>query len=280
MKKQGKANETITTTIQKLKRLDKQCNINNPEEVKEVLANTTWKNSSKHNVAVVYTGYLKYIGKKWERPKYKKQTALPFIPTEKELDTLIDKGTPKTSLLLQLLKETGARIGEATETKWTDIDLKRKTIHILAEKGSNSRILPISNKLINMLNKTHKQNEKIFPRNKHTLRITYEALRKRTANTEKNPRLNRITFHTFRHWKATTEYHNTKDIIHVKQLLGHKSIDSTMVYINIESATHLTQHNQYTCTQATTIEEITKLIENGHEYITDVNGVKLFRKRK
>lgn len=51
-----------------------------------------------------------------------------------------------------------------------------------------------------------------------------------------NPRWLRIPFTTFRHCKATIEYHKTKDILYVKQLLGHKSFSSTMIYIDIEKA--------------------------------------------
>jgi hypothetical protein len=39
-----------------------------------------------------------------------------------------------------------------------------------------------------------------------------------------NPRLLREHFHTLRHWKATMEYHRTKDILHVMNVLGHKNI--------------------------------------------------------
>jgi len=44
-----------------------------------------------------------------------------------------------------------------------------------------------------------------------------------------NPRLLKIGFHSFRHWKGTMEHHKTKDIIHVKELLGHKNIQNTLV---------------------------------------------------
>ena len=30
------------------------------------------------------------------------------------------------------------------------------------------------------------------------------------------------------------EYHNTKDIMHVRAILGHKNINCTLIYINIE----------------------------------------------
>ena len=41
--------------------------------------------------------------------------------------------------------------------------------------------------------------------------------------------INRITFKTFRHFKGTMEYHKTKDILHVKNVLGHKNIKNTLV---------------------------------------------------
>jgi site-specific recombinase XerD len=40
----------------------------------------------------------------------------------------------------------------------------------------------------------------------------------------------------FRHWKATLEYHKTKDIFHVKNFLGHNSVRNTEIYMNIEHA--------------------------------------------
>ena len=36
----------------------------------------------------------------------------------------------------------------------------------------------------------------------------------------------------------------------------------------------------YICKAVETVEEATQLIEQGFEYVTDVEGVKLFRKRK
>ena len=39
-----------------------------------------------------------------------------------------------------------------------------------------------------------------------------------------NPRLEQVAFRSFRHWYATTQYYNTKDILYVKHLLGHKDL--------------------------------------------------------
>jgi len=55
------------------------------------------------------------------------------------------------------------------------------------------------------------------------------------------------------------EYHRTKDILHVKQMLGHKRIQSTLIY------THLVnfEDNQFTCRIARTLKEAKELIEAG-----------------
>lgn len=72
------------------------------------------------------------------------------------------------------------------------------------------------------------------------------------------------------------EYHKTKDILHVMQILGHRRIENTMVY------THLVdfRSEEYNSKVAKTLKEATELIEAGFEYVTDFNGAKLFRRRK
>ena len=72
------------------------------------------------------------------------------------------------------------------------------------------------------------------------------------------------------------EYHRTKDILYVKQLLGHKSINNTILY------TQLVQFESDECHSAVakTIQEARELIEAGFDYVCDMEAVKLFRKRK
>jgi len=91
-----------------------------------------------------------------------------------------------------------------------------------------------------------------------------------------NPRLLQITFHTLRHWKATTEYHRTRDILYVKQLLGHKQIQNTMLYTQLISF----ESDEYSSAVAKSLEDARKLVEAGFEYVTDMDECKLFRKRK
>ena len=88
-------------------------------------------------------------------------------------------------------------------------------------------------------------------------------------------------FHTFRHWKATMEYHRTKDIMHVQSMLGHKRINNTQIYINLEQAIFSEgDGSEYATRVAKTVRAARALLEAGFEYVTDMDGFKLFRKRK
>jgi len=87
----------------------------------------------------------------------------------------------------------------------------------------------------------------------------------------------KITFHTLRHWKATMEYHRTKDILYVTRLLGHRNIRNTLLYTQLIKQD---EDEEYISKVAKTVEEARMLVEAGFEYICDIEGVKLFRKRK
>jgi integrase len=206
---------------------------------------------------------------------------LPYIPLEKEIDQFISGfHRSKYAPLLQLLKETGCRLSEAVLLIPEDFDFERKTIIINhPKKHGLPRQLRISDKLISMIIPlVRKTNSDSYLWKAPLKAIKHQILRKKKDLAKKlgNPNLLRISPKTFRHFKATMEYYKTKDILHVKRILGHKSIKSTLVYthlINFES-------DEYTCRTAKTIKEATDLIEAGFEYVTEMEEIKLFRKRK
>ena len=203
-----------------------------PESIKEVTAKQPWSDGRKEIVVEAYTNFLVMAGGKWDQPRYKRIEKIPFIPTEQEIDSLIAGCGEKSAALLQALKETGMRIGEAWNLKWTDIDSVNSTVSITPEKGSHARMFKVSNKLLAMINKMPKKSIKIFGTYElRGYRSSFVGQRKRTAHKLQNPRLKQITFHTFRHWKATMEYHKTRDILHIMKMLGHRNIQNTLLYL-------------------------------------------------
>jgi len=256
-------------------------NINNPEEVLDFIAKKQVSEARKEVLVNCYENYCKWKGLSFTKPRYRRVKKLPFIPLENEVDMLISALPRKISVFCQLIKETGARPGEAWNLRWTDINPNNNTIIINSpEKNSNPRIIRASSQLISRLLSLPRRTEWIFKPNPKaklkTLTRKFQRYREKISSELCDPRLQKISFLTLRHFKATMEYYKTKDIPHVKQLLGHVSIQSTLVY------THLInfENNEWVCKVAKTLEEVCKLIEDGFEYVCDFDGVKIFRKRK
>jgi site-specific recombinase XerD len=65
----------------------------------------------------------------------------------------------------------------------------------------------------------------------------------------------KIGLHIFRHWKATTEYHKIRDILHVQQLLGHRDLRNTLIYINLEKAIFQNADEEYHVKVAENLDE-------------------------
>jgi integrase len=182
------------------------------------------------------------------------------------------------SAFLQFLKETGVRSGEAMKIELKHLDFVTKTVRVNnPEKHGNTRILKISDKLISMLKALPQKSNKVFPGSVHGIRSNFTTQRRRVAQKLKNHRINRISFHTFRHWKATITYHKTKDILYVKKILGHKSINSTLLYTQLISF----EGDEYDVKVAETKKERIAMLEAGFEWVgEDHNGLTYFRKRK
>jgi len=273
--KQGYSQATIKGRTKRLNRLVRLgTDLSDEESVKGIIATQQWSISSKVNAVDAYDSFLRMQGKIWTPPIYRRVRKLPFIPTEAELDQLIAGCSKKMATFLQLLKETGMRCGEACQLKLQDIDLVNNSVRITPEKGGNPRNLKISNKLVDMLNALPKETVNIFVYKTDPWIRNFSRQRKKIVFKLKNPRLRQITFHTFRHWKATMEYHKTKDILHVKEILGHKSLNNTMLYTQLINF----KDDDFTASVAHSEEEACKLIESGFEFVCDYNGNKIFRK--
>jgi integrase len=182
-----------------------------------------------------------------------------------------------------MLKETGARIGEAYNVEWKDIDFEHKTVTFNhPEKGSLPRILHISDKLKGMLNNIPKDTNAPFSRTskKKGLRVTFTQMRNKTAKKINNPRLKQIHFHTFRHWKATTDYYKLRDSTIIRHTLGHKSAVMTDRYIHIVETLYNNDAGEWTSKAVKTKEEAMQLINEGYTKADEIDGYHIYRKRK
>jgi len=281
MKKQGYREASIVSYTKRIEALlSKGAILSDPAQMKRIIAGVeTWNEGSRQCMADAYDVYVKMSGLTWEKPHFNPRESLPFIPTEKEIDQLIMGCGPKMRRFLQGLKETGAGGGELHATEWKDIDFERKKLAINhPTKGHNPRILDVSDEWLRMISRMPRTTERVWPCGYGSHSANFRNQRRRLAHEYKNPRLNRISFRTLRHWKGTIEYHRTHDLKHVQRLLGHKTSQSTDTYVHIEE--QLFQHlpKEYIVRRAVSVKGCMRLAATGYEKFDDINGVHLYRK--
>jgi integrase len=104
----------------------------------------------------------------------------------------------------------------------------------------------------------------------------YRAMRNKLANDHKDPSIATIRLYDFRHYFCSRQLNDTKDPYFVMVQMGHKKLETTQKY------THLMNLNddEWTCKTAANVIEATILIKSGFQYVTEMDGLKLFKKRK
>ena len=282
LRDQGYRESTIRTKVKLISFLRKRVNLWDQEAVKKYIRNYDWHGKRKNNASYAYRNWCQskgfdYVVEKAREP----DSPLPYIPTETEIDQLIATHNSKYACFLQMLKESAFRVGEAMRLTPNDVDLNRQIVTLnKPEKKSRPRQFRMSDRLSAMIQPIIGKtglNERIWNEQYESLNRTYRSKRKVLSEKLGNPNILKITFKTFRHWKATMEYHKTKDILHTMRLLGHKNIKNTLVY------THLVDFDSddsFCVRVASNLKEFTELLENGFEYISDYETMKVLRKRK
>jgi len=282
LKKMGRSDSTIKTYLDYLEILAKDADLLNPEEIKLAIANKLKSRNTKCLVCYAYDSFLKFSGITWEKPQYKQEHKRAFIPTEDELKLAINCGRKASYVFTLLVYETGARVNEAERLEWTDLDHERNKVTIRASKNGNARVLTISKHLTQQLLSLPRKQKTVFPKLTKKVRQTcFRNRLRKLARLHDNPRLTKIHYHTFRHCKALREYHKTKSMQHVKRVLGHKSIMTTQRYVDLyEEIYSDLKPDNYVCEMASTSKDAKKLVEQGFEYVCQIEGEQLFRKVK
>jgi len=119
---------------------------------------------------------------------------------------------------------TGMRLGELLSLKWNDINLNDGYITVRDSKNYEGRTIPINTTLLKVLSdlKKYSENGYVFRYRKSIERTWTKAL--------KISGIAHCRFHDLRHTFASRLVMAGTDLVTVKQLLGHKRIETTMRY--------------------------------------------------
>ncbi|MCD6263104.1 tyrosine-type recombinase/integrase [Candidatus Bathyarchaeota archaeon] len=263
--------------------LSKQVDLRNPNEVEKYILGLERSSKYKKNLLFAYKMFCKANEISWKPPKIRAESKPIQIPTEENIDRIIARASLKYFIIFSLAKH-GLRPSEISKITLRDLDLDRGILHVKTSKHGAERTIKLKQNLVQNLKSYVKRkritslDQRIFP-TPHTIRMSWRAYRKRAYENFRDPNLLKIRLYDLRHWFATTEYLKTRDIFHVKYLMGHKHIQSTMVYMHIAKGLE-NYPDEWVCKTARTIEEASRLIESGFQYVTTFDGTMLFKKRK
>ncbi len=138
----------------------------------------------------------------------------------------------KNKLAFLLILTTGIRTNELVNIKNKNIDLENNIIRLEFTKNGEPRNIFIVDKIKNLLIKVMNKTEYLFI-DEHQNQMTPNAVRVFFKHLKKNLNIAILSPHKLRHYYATSIYQKSLDIYLVRDLLGHKSIEMTQIYLDI-----------------------------------------------
>ena len=165
---------------------------------------------------------------------------LPFVPSQEEtwhfISTIPDL---KPKAMVALMYSSGLRIGEVCSLRYEDISRSDLRIHITHGKNRSDRYAILSKAALDILTQywfvCGKPMGYLFPKQNGQDRPidTWFLSRHIHAHEDRLGWPRRLTCHSFRHAFGTHLYENGTDLLTIKALLGHKSLNSTTLYVHL-----------------------------------------------
>ena len=174
--------------------------------------------------------------------KYSKRAKkLPLVLTQAEVKLLIDSiKNNKHKLMISLLYGSGLRVSELLNLKVCEINFENKYGLVRQGKGRKDRIFILPEKLVVDLkilinNENLSAEDYLFLTNRlerYSARSIAEIIKKACISSG-IWKYKKVHAHTLRHSFATHLIENGKSINDVQALLGHKSPETTMIYVHL-----------------------------------------------
>jgi len=172
----------------------------------------------------------------FEMPKYIR----PPVRTLTELEAkalLAACRKPRERAAISLLLDTGLRRAEACSLKWEDIDFKSGAVVVRKGKGSKSRVVGIGASARRALLKLPRQGEYILSLKPAGLRMLVERVAERAG-------LEGVGCHALRRTAATLLTRNGMGTFALQRTLGHASIQTTLLYVNLTNDAIIEEHQR------------------------------------
>ncbi len=171
------------------------------------------------------------------RPR--REHKLPHVLSKSDVKKILSAPhNLKHRAMLSLIYACGLRRGELLALRITDIDSNRNFLFVRQSKGKRDRIVPISNKVIELLREyyvCYRPKDYLFEGQaggaysaKSLEQVLKQAVRKAGVRQK-------VTLHWLRHSYATHLLESGTDLRYIQQLLGHKSSKTTEIYTHVSN---------------------------------------------
>jgi integrase/recombinase XerD len=172
-------------------------------------------------------------------PFPRREEKLPAILSFEEVMSLFDQlENLKHKTMIMMGYAGGLRVSEVATIKKSDIDRDRMVIHIKGAKGKKDRYVPLSEALLQSLDRyydTYKPREYVFE-GQSMDHYSTRSLQKIFQKARKGANIiKKVSFHTLRHSFATHLHEQGTDIRIIQALLGHSSIKTTERYTQVSN---------------------------------------------
>jgi len=234
--------KTYSTYLSKF--LDYSCRLRDVEPMERIalFINSCKSPQTRSQAYSAIKLFYRYVLKKkmdYSIKHRKKKDLFPDVWSKQDILQLLDNiKNIKHRVMLAMLYGSGLRVSEVVKLRIKDLNIQQKMLRVDKAKGHKSRLTLLSEKLIDPLNemiRNRDSNDFIFitqsgkPYSPRTVQeIFYKAALR--AGIKK-----RGSCHTLRHSFATHLMENGVNVKSIQKMLGHKKVDTTMIYVHVAS---------------------------------------------
>jgi integrase/recombinase XerD len=184
-------------------------------------------------------------------------TVLPL--TEDELQRLIKAPDHRQwaqwrdYIIIILILDTGARLGEICSLEKSEIDFVKKQITLPASKNKNrrSRVLPLSTETARLLKQLITESAKTFDctfvfTTNYGAQLSEKTIQKAFDKYAEKAKINRsVSPHVLRHNFGSMAAENGMSVFHLQKIMGHAEIGTTRKYVQLSEESITEQHRRF-----------------------------------
>ena len=184
------------------------------------------------------------LRKEWDAiavPRMKRPLKLPVVLSQQEVIAIFDATRNiRHKTILMITYSAGLRMSETINLRVEDIDSGRMQLRIRQAKGAKDRYGILSQVVLEQLRfyfKTYKPKDWLFA-SQQSEKISDKMVQHIfKAAIKKAGIIKKVSLHSLRHSFATHMMEKGVSLPIIQQLLGHKSLKTTSIYLHVQQYT-------------------------------------------